>query len=203
MPLNITILAASIVIAIALVLLLMLHTSLVEVAGGKALAFLGFFILPVLVLAGGTASHLEQSKSTTFCISCHVMEPYWKSLHIDQSRYIPAVHFQNKLIPREQACYTCHRQYAMFGDLKAKMAGVNHMWVYYFGTMPDRIQLYEPYQNRECLHCHAGARSFERPNWHSAFRTELASGKRSCLTCHDSNHGIDQLKNLKFWKEAK
>ena len=66
----------------------------------------------------GFALHLEHAKSTEFCVSCHVMEPYGTSLHFDDLDYLPASHFQNNLVPREKACYTCHTQYTMFGDVR-------------------------------------------------------------------------------------
>ncbi len=59
------------------------------------------------------------------------------------------------------ACYTCHTDYAMFGTVHAKLEGLHHVYVYWFGTPMKPIRLYQPYNNRECLHCHEGARSFE------------------------------------------
>ena len=58
----------------------------------------------------------------------------------------------------------------MFGGIKAKLGGLKHIYVYYLGTppSPENIKLYEPYNNRECLHCHAGARSFEEGAVHTA-----------------------------------
>jgi nitrate/TMAO reductase-like tetraheme cytochrome c subunit len=202
MPLTTTILAAVIFITIALIILLILRPSLITATGGKILAFFALFVLPALMLYGGTSQHLEQSKSTTFCLSCHVMEPYGKSLLIDEKGYIPAGHFQNKRIPRERACYTCHTHYTMFGNLTAKLAGLNHMWVYYLGTIPEPIKILRPYQNRECLHCHAGARSFEENNLHLGMRKDLGSGRTSCLMCHSSMHGIANLDGLKIWHQG-
>ena len=62
------------------------------------------------------------------------MEAYGKSLRIDDPSYIPASHFQNNRIPRNEACYTCHTNYAMFGGVKAKIGGLKHLAIYYFGT---------------------------------------------------------------------
>ena len=55
------------------------------------------------------------------------MEAYGKSLRIDDPTYIPASHFQNNRIPRNEACYACHTNYAMFGGLKAKLGGLKHL----------------------------------------------------------------------------
>ena len=70
--------------------------------GGKILAFVAFCILPAIVVPGGLTHHFEQAKTTEFCLSCHIMEPYGRSLWVDHGRFIPAVHFQNKQIPRNR-----------------------------------------------------------------------------------------------------
>ena len=175
--------------------------------GGKAFAFLLIFLAPALAVFGGSSAHLEQSKTTDFCLSCHVMKPYGKSLAIDDEEYLPAQHYQNNRVPRDHACYTCHTNYVMFGGVKSKMRGLRHLWVNYFGSIPDTIHLYEPYNNRECLHCHLGSRSFERSSGHASEEAPLAaikSGKVSCLEsgCHDAAHGAHELADLEFYEPA-
>jgi nitrate/TMAO reductase-like tetraheme cytochrome c subunit len=196
-------LAATIVAVIGLVALVASRPSIIRAAGGRMTAVFAMFLLPGLVLALGTVRHVEESKSTTFCLSCHVMEPYGRSLHIADSAHLPASHFQNKRIPRDEACFTCHTHYTMFGDLRAKLGGLRHMWVYYTGTTPDRIELYQPYQNRECLHCHGTARSFEEEESHVGIREELTSNAMSCLDCHDQSHDVQHVDELDVWKPEK
>src|SRR5436305_4285771 len=96
------------------------------------------------------------------------MTDYGKTVHYDDKSYIPAVHYQNNLVPRDHACYTCHTDYAMFGGVKAKMRGLRHIYVQYFGTVPKPadIKLYSPFPNSTCLHCHLGSRRFEEVNGH-------------------------------------
>jgi nitrate/TMAO reductase-like tetraheme cytochrome c subunit len=166
-------------------------------------AAFAMFLLPGLVLALGTVRHVEESKSTTFCLSCHVMEPYGRSLRLDDSAHLPAAHFQNKRIPRDHACFTCHTHYTMFGDLTAKLSGLRHMWVYYTGSTPEQIELYAPFHNRECLHCHNNARSFEEEESHMGIRDELASNETSCLDCHDSVHDVHKSDDFDVWKGEK
>jgi cytochrome c-type protein NapC len=168
--------------------------------GGKILAFLAMFFLPILAIAGGVADHFHRSKSTEFCISCHVMEPYYESLFLDDARHLPAVHYQNRTIDRDHACFTCHTQYTMFGGLKAKLNGLKHLWVYYFGGGPEKIELYEPFNVRECLHCHAGSRAYEEQAQHVEEREGLASGELTCFSCHFKSHGVDELHRLRRWK---
>ena len=175
--------------------------------GGKALAFLLIFIAPTLALFGGATAHLENSKTTSFCLSCHAMAPYGKSLAVDDGEYLPAQHFQNNRVPRDHACYTCHTDYAMFGGVRAKIRGLRHVMVNYFGTVPDTIKLYEPFNNRECLHCHLGGRSFEGSAGHQgedASLAEMKSGKVSCMEsgCHDVAHNVHEAGDVAFWKPA-
>ena len=130
------------------------------------------------------------------------MEPYGKSLLIDDSGYVAANHYQNRRIPRDQACYTCHTTYTMFGDFQAKLLGLKHVYVYYLGTVPEPLELYQPYNNRECLNCHEGARSFEESELHVDIRTELASNETSCQECHEPVHDVHSLDQLTFWEES-
>ena len=51
--------------------------------GGKMMAFLGLFALPLLCFGMGFSLELEHSKTTSFCLSCHSMESYGKSLRVD------------------------------------------------------------------------------------------------------------------------
>lgn len=104
--------------------------------GGKILAFGVLFFLPVFCLVAGMDSEMERSKSTAFCLSCHIMEPYGKSLHVDEATYLAATHFQNHRVPADEACYTCHTNYAMFGTFKAKLGGLRHLYVHYLRKEP-------------------------------------------------------------------
>ena len=203
MPYSVEGIVAIVVVTIALIALVILRPSLIEMRGGRILAFLAFCALPLLLSAFGVSAQVEQSKSTQFCLSCHVMEPYGRSLRVDDASYVPAQHFQNKRIPRDEACFTCHTNYTMFGDYKAKLRGLRHVYVNYIGTIPKEIKLYEPYNNRECLHCHGGARSFEESDLHKEIRPDLAANKTSCLECHDTIHNAHGLAGVKLWKEEK
>jgi len=89
-----------------LVLTFVLRPTITATRGGKMLAFLVLFLLPVLCLGVGTTYHIDRSKQTTFCLSCHEMEPYGKSLLVDDPLHLPAAHFQNHRIPVEEECYT-------------------------------------------------------------------------------------------------
>jgi cytochrome c-type protein NapC len=178
-------------------------------AGGKMLAFFVLFLLPLVCLGIGTTYHIDNSKRTEFCLSCHEMELFGRSLLVDDPAHLAAAHYQNHRIPAGEACYTCHTTYAMFGGFRAKMQGLKHVYVHYLGTppAPEAIRLYDPYNNRECLHCHLGARSFEEGAVHNAdpdLLPAVKANKVSCVSsgCHEVVHDVASLKNAKFWKGA-
>jgi cytochrome c-type protein NapC len=159
---------------------------------GRVQALVALLVLPSVVVLFAGSVHLERSTRTSFCLSCHVMEPFGDSL---SGEGLAASHYQNNRVPREQACYSCHTDYTMYGGLRAKWRGLRHVWVNYLGSLPDPadIELYVPYRNRECLHCHRGARSFEEVAIHSFgdMPAALESNEVSCLGCHGAAHDVD------------
>ncbi len=200
-----TILVAVIVISLTLIGWLVLRPSMTTTRGGKILAFVALLVFPILAGGMGVNEHLTRSKSTNFCLSCHLMEDYGKSLRIDDRSFVPAIHFQNNLVPREQACFTCHTDYTMYGDFSAKLRGLKHVYKYYLSTPTQPIKLYTPYNNRECLHCHEGARSFLEAEKHVKDPQSLGlmrTNQLGCTTsdCHNIIHRVDQLKEATFWK---
>lgn len=197
----IPLLLALVAFAVLLTGALLLFPGLAEDGGGRFLAIVALLALPALVTGGVAEAQLEQSKSTAFCLSCHEMEPWGRSLSIADREHLPAVHFQDRLVPREAACYTCHTDYALFGDVRAKFRGLQHLWAHFASPPagPEDIALYQPFENRECMHCHAGARGYLEITDHQDVATDLASGDLSCLDCHDSIHDVDDLDELERW----
>jgi nitrate/TMAO reductase-like tetraheme cytochrome c subunit len=189
-----------ILVLVALVAVLIVRPSLTAARGGKVLAFFILFLMPVMMLWAGTELHLEHAKSTSFCLSCHVMEPYGESLWLEDTSHLPASHFQDNHVPRDFACYTCHTSYTMFGGVQSKLKGLQHLYVNYLGTIPEQIELYEPFRNLECLHCHEGARSFL--DFHGDMMAELESNETSCLECHDQIHSVPEVDELEKWEGA-
>ena len=197
------ILICQIVLSIVLACVFLVRPSLTH-ASWKILAFIGLCVLPALCIVGGMNTHIQRSEQTQFCISCHVMVPYGRSLYVDEPSHLPAQHFQNHRVPPDMACYSCHADYSIYGPLKDKMQGLKRIYMQYVSTPPDPAAIRIPggFQNDQCLHCHAGARDFEDDAIHSAMMDSIKSGQTSCLTsgCHDTAHDIANLNKLKFWK---
>ncbi len=201
-----TLLYALLLVSAALIALIAIRPAITSSREGKMLAFVAFLILPVLCVSWGATEQIDRSKQTQFCLSCHVMESHGKSLYVADPSYLAAAHFENHLVPVDEACYTCHTDYALYGGVRAKLRGLRHIYVQYLGTppAPDQIKLYTPYNNRECLHCHLGARSFESNAIHMAILGSLKSNQASCMTsgCHDTVHNVASLNKVKFWSPA-
>jgi cytochrome c-type protein NapC len=194
--------SAVLLITVVIAVLLVARPGITAARGGKILAFLGLFIFPVFAGLLGFDNHIERSKQTRFCLSCHIMEPYGRSLYVDDASYIPAAHFQNNRVPRDEACYTCHTDYTLYtGGIKAKLRGMHHVYAQYIGTPHQPIKLYQPFNNRECLHCHLGARNFEQGATHGALMDDIKSNKTSCVSsgCHDMVHNVSHLDKVKYW----
>jgi cytochrome c-type protein NapC len=203
-----TFLIAITVVGIFLVAAIVLKPRMTVTRGGKMLAFVSLFVFPVLATSMGATEHMERSKTTAFCLQCHEMGNYGKSLQLDDPSFLPAAHYQNNRVPRQVACYTCHTDYTLYGGVGAKWRGLRHVYVQVTGKVPEKLALYTPYNNRECLHCHGGSRSFEEGATHNMEPDRIArikSNELSCLSsgCHESVHNIDGLKDAKFWTGVK
>jgi cytochrome c-type protein NapC len=183
-----------------LLLAILAWPSITITKGGKILAFVAFCVLPVFCGMWGASEHFERSKQTNFCLSCHTMEPWGQSLYIDDAAHIPAAHFQNHRIPTDEACYTCHTDYAMYGTVRVKLHGLKHVYMQYLGTPMNPIRLYDAFDNRTCLHCHSGARSFEN-DVHAALMDQIKTNQLSCISsgCHDTVHNVSTLSQFKTW----
>ncbi|HEX9103086.1 MAG TPA: NapC/NirT family cytochrome c [Polyangia bacterium] len=190
-------------IATALLLLapLVFRPSLTLDRGGRIYAFCAIVVVPVIAGFAGLNEHIERTKTLHFCTSCHVMQKYGKSLHVDDLEHLAAQHWMYNRVPQETACFACHTNYTMYGDYKAKLRGLRHVYVQYLGKIPDKIELYTPYNNRECLHCHGGSRSFVEAVPHKDEMKAIVSNGKSCLNkgCHATVHDVDKIDALAMW----
>jgi len=208
MDITVVILLIGIGLGALLVGTLVARPSIAATRGGKMLAFIALFAVPVVLAAAGTTAHLEHSKKTEFCLSCHIMKPYGESLKVDDPGHLAGSHFVNRRIPVNEACYTCHTDYTMFGPVKAKMRGLRHVWVWLTQDRKPPLHLYTPFTNQNCLHCHLGAKSFEEGAVHNADPETMPlikADKLSCVSsgCHDVNHDTTNLNKFKSYEGVK
>jgi len=196
------ILIVLIALTILLAAVLFFRPSITVGATGKILAFVALCVLPALCIGVGMSTHMQRSEQTKFCISCHSMESHGQSLYVDDPNYVAARHFQNHRVPADMACYACHTDYTIYGPLKDKLQGMKRVYLQYVSTPPKTIYIRGGYSNLQCLHCHAGARSFEENPVHIAIMASLSANQLSCISsgCHDTVHNAAEVEHLKMWR---
>lgn len=171
-----------------MVVLLVFFQRRLSDVGLKVLSVSGMVVLPLIALGMGNIVGLQQAKKVDFCGSCHLtMAHFVNDMRNPDSSSLSALHFRNRWIPDAQ-CYTCHASYGMFGDVQAKMRGMEDVYKYYSRTYKVPIRLHEPYQNPECLKCHDNTPKFLNSESHSELIALFRSGEFSCLDCHGPAH---------------
>jgi len=166
---------------------------------GRLVLLVGLVALPLLLSLGNISYGVSKSSTTRFCLSCHEMQRHGKSLFADNKQALAAVHYQNRLVDRETVCYSCHKDYAMFGDVTAKLNGLRHVWAHYIAGVPKKIELYKPYPNSNCLHCHDDSRRFVEGVAHHPILPALYAGTTSCLSCHRIAHDMAKVDADDMW----
>jgi cytochrome c nitrite reductase small subunit len=150
--------------------------------------FVSVGLVPVMVAFLSFAHGLEATATVSACGSCHVMTPFVGDLQNVKSDTLAATHFKNRYI-REDQCYTCHSDYGLGGTIKAKIAGLGHVWRYTTGFYEIPIKIAEPYPNTRCLGCHAGSQKFLKAAGHPREEMHnLMDGTVPCIACHGPAH---------------
>ena len=151
----------------------------------------GIGILPVAAALTGNVVGYEVTKRRAFCASCHTMAPYVGDAADPGSTSIAALHSRNRAFG-DESCYTCHRDYQLFGAVTTKLKGMRHLWAYYaHPPEPADLHLYVPFPNGNCTWCHSSS----LPGWleepeHEAMAEEIRTGATSCASegCHGPAH---------------
>ena len=147
-------------------------------------------LLPVAAYGLGSLYMLDGSKQVAFCGSCHVMTPIMESLRSNDGS-LAAIHYGRGLVPHDQACFTCHSGYGIWGGVDAKIAGVMHMVRTATGWYDLPIAIHGPFDIDSCLGCHAAASSFRAVEAHKDpdLQKQLVSRELSCAgICHPAAH---------------
>lgn len=159
-----------------------------------ALAAAGVF-LPVVAYAFGSLYVLEGSKQTTFCGSCHVMTPLTASLEANDGS-LASTHYTRGLVPHDEACYTCHSGYGIWGGVDAKKAGVMHMVRTITARYEFPLKLHGTFDIGSCLGCHAFAPAFRAVQEHqnAELQKQILACEIGCTgLCHPAAHPASAL----------
>ena len=90
-----------IVLAMVLACIVIAKPTILRNGGGQILGFFALFLLPISVGGMGGAILNDNAQTTEYCLSCHIMDDWGRSLHVDDNEFVPADHFQNFLVSRD------------------------------------------------------------------------------------------------------
>jgi hypothetical protein len=146
--------------------------------------------LPGLWLLGMLVHADTSMRKTSFCLSCHEMQPYGSSLTTNGEETLAAAHYRGGRSDRDKACYVCHTKPAIAGYVDAKLRGLHDVRVHYFGEIPERLSIRGGYDVSICLECHAITENFRDVDIHDAVMADIETGSVTCLDCHGPAHSI-------------
>lgn len=171
-------------------------------ANTKLWLLLGLGIFPMTTAGTANVAGFKATQSREFCGSCHVMEPHANDSEDPNSRSLAAIHARNEGFGGDN-CYTCHKDYGMYGYVLTKMGGMRHVYLYLtqYHDMPleeakHDIRILRPLPNANCMHCH----STTAPKWssvpdHASSLEAVRAGTMACASpgCHGYAHPMTKL----------
>jgi predicted CXXCH cytochrome family protein len=138
----------------------------------RLVAVAGVVLLAVALMTGGAAQYTSRSQ---FCVSCHIMEPYYVSWQ-ESSHH-------------DVACIKCHFPPGAAEKVRGKMLGLVQLLKYVTESAGPRPVA--EISDASCLRCHdtrllSGRVEFHGvPFDHQPHLSELRHGKRlRCTSCH-------------------
>jgi cytochrome c-type protein NapC len=159
-------------------------------------------LFPVFGYVLGNVHLLEESKGVEFCGSCHAtMSPIIEAMRSDTG-YLASIHYRRGAVPHETACYRCHGGYGLWGDARAKLAGVRHMVNTFTDSYELPLQKSGTFDIASCLDCHAQAAPFREQETHRDpdIQRSLLSGEIGCAgLCHPAPHPPEALEGAVAW----
>lgn len=167
------------------------------VATTKLWLLMGIGLLPIASAGSANVAGFEATQSRTFCGSCHVMKSHATDSNDAQSTSLSAIHARNQYFGQDN-CYTCHKDYGMYGYVLTKMGGMRHVYLYLtdYHSMPIEeakrsIRIVRPVPNQTCTSCHTTT----GPRWlgigdHASSLAKVRDGSLSCASagCHGYAH---------------
>lgn len=168
----------------------------------KLWLLLGLGVLPILTAGTSNIAGFKATQSRQFCGSCHVMTPHANDSADHASTSLAAVHARNEYFGHDN-CYTCHKDYGMYGFVLTKMGGMRHVYLYLteYRGMPieqarREIRIVRPLPNDNCITCHTTT----APRWraigdHASSLEQLRGGSLACASpgCHGYAHPITKV----------
>lgn len=168
----------------------------------KLWLLVGIGVLPITSAGTANVAGFKATQSRTFCASCHVMTPHASDSSEPHSQSLSSIHARNEYFGQDN-CYTCHKDYGMYGYVLTKMGGMRHVWLYAtkYHSMPleeakHDIRVVKPVPNSTCTNCHTTT----APRWvaigdHASSLSKVRDGSLSCASagCHGYAHPATKL----------
>ena len=168
-------------------------------AHARAWLLLGLGVLPIGTAATANVAGFQAMESRKFCGSCHVMQPQASDSEDRNSRSLAAIHARNGNFGHEN-CYSCHKDYGMYGYVMTKAGGMRHVYLYLteyrkmsLEESKREIRIMKPVPNANCMFCH----TTEAPGWlkvrdHASALEDIRSDKVGCASpgCHGYAHPL-------------
>ena len=168
----------------------------------KLWLLMGIGVFPIATAATANVSGFAATQSRTFCGSCHVMIPHASDSNDPHSTSLSAIHARSDQFGHDN-CYTCHKDYGMYGYVLTKMGGMRHVYLYLtkYHSMPleeakHDIRVVSPVPNENCMSCHTTT----APGWnkvpdHASALSDVRKGALSCASpgCHGYAHPYTKL----------
>lgn len=194
--------------AIAILAGVVIAAGLVALVRGRlpdALSYSGLLLLPLFGYALGNLNLLEESKRVEFCGSCHEpMAPLVEAMRADMP-FLSSKHYRSGAVPHDSACYRCHGGYGLWGDAKAKFAGIRHMIHTVTGNYEYPLKKVGTFDISSCLDCHAQAAPFQSQKAHQDpnLQKMLLTGQIGCVgLCHPAPHPPQALEGPAAWQAS-
>ncbi len=141
--------------------------------GLRLFAVLSVLLIFLAVMTGGAAQYTSRSQ---FCMSCHIMQPYYDS-------WAASPH-------KDVTCIKCHFPPGAGEKIRGKLQGLVQLIKYVTATAGPRLTAEIP--DESCLRCHdtrllSGKVSFHGiPFDHQPHLTQMRRGKKlRCTSCHN------------------
>lgn len=189
--------------AVAALLLVMHLVRRPTLDGSTKLTLLfGLGVFPITAALTANVAGFQATQSRTFCGSCHVMIPHAKDSEDPKSTSLASIHARNHHFGGDN-CYSCHKDYGMYGYVVTKMGGMRHVWMYLteykdkpLEVTTHEIRIRQPLPNDNCMSCHTttGPRWLEVPD-HASSLEGVRAGRTSCASpgCHGFAHPVTKL----------
>lgn len=163
---------------------------------------LGLGVFPITSAGMANVAGFKATQTREFCGSCHVMEPHANDSNDRSSTSLAAIHARNESFGHDN-CYSCHKDYGMYGYVLTKAGGMRHVYYYLteYHDMPlekstHHIRINAPLSNENCMHCHTTT----APGWlsigdHASSVEAVRKGTLSCASagCHGYAHPNTKL----------